>query len=309
MRGSPGLPLLFAGLVLFSMPVVGMYTLFDGFDLGHDLEHDAALAEYWRGHEEFDAGHHLAAIPHYEVWRQYLRQRGSDDSEVTGSIAGCLWRGGRHDEALREFDASLARNPRWYVCVEKAHCLAQQDPAAALDWLRSQPLPPEVRSRAVADFHRQRGNYAAAIAALEDQLRQLDAASHFDAEGHLRGFGLPLPTERHNQLASLIEPFEHLAECRFRNGEIDRAEAAARRGLAASQRMLESKGYYEPEQERAGSVPCRLLLARIAMERRAWPLAAEHARLAQLLADRGSYTPHQDAARAVVAEVAQRQGR
>lgn len=269
-----------------------------------DPERRAALDEYWQGHRLFDAGKYLDAIPHYDVYRQLLKLRGEDDSEVVGSIASCSWRGGRTEEALALFAESIATNPRWYVCVEKAHCLVHRDRAAALQWLDEAPLPAEGRTRALAEFHRERREFAESIPHLDELLCLAESSGiGFDDHDRVIGADLPLTTKRHNQLAEFLDPLEYLAECHYGRGDLVRAGHYARRGVAVGQRINESKAYYEPPEEAAGSVDCRLWLARIAMERGAWELAAVEIEHARVLADRGSYSVHQDAVRAEIRQL------
>lgn len=271
--------------------------------IGRDRESEAAFAEYWQGHRCVDAGEYLAAIPHYDVWRDLLRRRGKDDSEVAGSIAYCWWRGGKVDEALSVFDASLARNLRWEVAVDKALCLAERDAASALAWLQKQPLPPTAHHCALARFHRLRREFVAAIQSLEALLREFDGDRFFDAADQLVGADLPLSTDRHNELVRLLDPLTDLAECHFRLDHLEQAERLARRGVAVGRRYWESKGYASSGQIAAADGPCRLWLARVAMARQAWPEAAVHIAHARLLADRGSHSEDHRQMTAVAAEL------
>jgi len=277
--------------------------------LNHDPERQAALDEYWRGHERRDAGDYLAAIPHYEVYRQMLRRRGEDDSEITGSIAICLWRGGRIEDAIPLFDESLGEDLRWNVAVEKAHCMAVLDPAAGLAWLHAQPLGIESHLLALATFHRMRGDHAAAIPALDALCGRLQADLRFDAADELVDLDSMVPPICRDDLVELVDPLTALAESRFRLGDLEGAEHCAWRGVAVGRWLLADRRYYSSAEIEAGSVECRVLLARIAMSRKAWLDARTQVEHARVLADAGNYSPHKTAVQDLAIELARQSAR
>jgi len=274
--------------------------------LNHDPERQAALDEYWLGHAQFDAGEYLAAIPHYDAWRQLLRRRGEDDSEVAGSIAGCLWRAGNIDEALRVFDESLTRNLRWNVAIDKALCLATLDDTSALAWLQSQPLPLEDHLDAIAAFHRSRGDFAAAVPPLDALMIRLRAEHVFDSADEVVDVESLSPAECPERLADLCDPLADLAECHFHLGDFELAERSARRGIAVGRRLRESAGFYPQAEVEAGDVSCRLWASRVAMTRRAWDEAATHIELARALADYSNYSVDRQAVASAATELARR---
>lgn len=294
----------FTVAAVLALPVTAYVMIFRWHAAWSDPDRDAALAEYYRGHQLADEGRWREAMAKYGAYRDYVLAENGDDSEVQATLADCLWKLGEQDRAIAEYDASLAKQFRWWVAVDRALCVAASDAGAAKQWLERQPFPPQDRTRSLAEFHRRRGEHAEALRYERERIAEAAPAGQFAADGSLLGYDLPLPTERHNALCELAEAMQALAEAEWAVGNTEAAQAAAARALAAHQRIKQSLGYYDEVHERAGSVECRALLARMAIAARRWDEAQAHIALAQSLANRGSYSGHVRLAAAVAGELA-----
>jgi len=97
---------------------------------------------------------------------------------------------------------------------------------------------------------------------------------------------------QNNDYAELWLTLEYLADCLYRTGAADEALRTATMGVSIGQQLNRCKGYYSDTEVAAGDVGCRLIRARIHLDREQWDEAEKDLRLARVLAEHSSYSGH-----------------
>jgi tetratricopeptide (TPR) repeat protein len=265
-----------------------------------DPELDAAHARYLQGERLDDEGRYAEAAEHY---RAYVEHTGSTDA--TALLGYTLHRAGRSAEGEALIDAAFARRPRAHYATYKAHVVVARGGAdAALAWLANAALDPAARLEATADFHRQRNEHAAAIPLLRELLA-LHSGARFASADPLR---LPDTIDDVTQgaLASSMPVLPDLAECELKTAAFDDADRSAALGVAVGQVLHRDATYAGADYLAAGDVRCRVVRARVAIERAQWAEAEEHLRLARAMASWSGYSGWVRPVEAATAELAAR---
>ncbi len=296
------------GLIVASVFVAPVCMLGFALSCRDDPELDAALDRYFQGHELFDEGRYAEAAEHYRAWKDYEDAHDEDSSEVTGLIGHALDLAGRTQEAKELIDASLAIEKRWYVCLYKAHFLARHESdESALAWLNEAQLPDASRARAIASFYRERGRYADAIPVLKDLLEQVEGR-RFLVDGAIR---VPpvIDTATHNQISSLLDPLQDLAENHLQVRDFDAADKYAQLGITVGQILNRDATYAGDKYVEAGDVRCRIVRARVLMQRGEWDASGEEIGFAKAIADWSGYSGSVEAVQSATQELQHRRSK
>lgn len=282
-------------LVLLAMlPLASLLPLLPVVALGAWLRSNADDPHGRRGRE-------LLAQEHYAEALAELRQA-PDDIFVRLDVAICLGHVGKDDEALAAFDRAIGDGAWWPPYGEKAHFLHRRRGLdAAVDWLEglaaAQPAAHEF-PYLLGSFLMEAGETARAVPAYERAVELAARAHgfHFDAEGRLLLDAATLAHEN-NDFADLWPTLEELAACQFALGRFDAAMRTATMTITVGQQLNRCKGYYQPAEVEAGSVPGRLIAARVYIQRGAFAAAEVELAQAAALARDGYYAPKVEAAR------------
>lgn len=202
-------------------------------------------------------------------------------------VARCTDRLGDYRSALTHFDRAIAMSPGWYQpYMERADCIERNEDAAAVTAWYSEL---EQREGDIATFryllgyhHMQHGRPSEALPALRTALDAVMARQRvrFDDDEQL-GPASRIAAMEQNDLADLWPKPTYIAECYLAAEQLEEAYRWATRGVSLHQHLERSKGYSSPARIDAGDTDCRLLRARIHMERAEWAAAEEelaHAR-------------------------------
>lgn len=243
----------------------------------------------------------LLAQEHYAEALAELRQA-PDGIFVRLDVAICLGHVGSEPEALAAFDRAIGDGAWWPPYGEKAHFLRRSRGLdAAVDWLEqlaaSQPAAHKF-PYLLGSFLMEAGETAMAVPAYERAVA-LAAREHgfrFDAEGRLLVDAATLAHEN-NDFADLWPTLEELAACQFALGRLDAAMRTATMTITVGQQLNRCKGYYQPAEVEAGSVPGRLIAARVHIQRGTFAAAEVELAQAATLARDGYYAPEVEAAR------------
>lgn len=266
--------------LLFVLPVVML-----GWSL-HDPDYEAQQAHLARGRELGEQGRWQEAIKEYRAALGY-----GDEVYAMLGVARCKDHLGDYPAALEMFGNAIDRNPGWYQpYMERAHCIERNEGAAAVAAWYAELERREgdvVKYRyLLGSHHMECGRPAEALPHLlhvVDLILERQRVT-FTEDDQLAPAARIAEMEQ-NDLADLWPDVTEVAQCYLRTGQPDLAWRWAARGVSLHQHLCRSKGYCSPEQIEAGDTSCRLLRARIHMDRREWDAAERELRHAQAFDD------------------------
>ncbi len=194
-------------------------------------------------------------------------------------IAGCTDRLGDYPGALALYDRAIGMNVDWYQPYrERAYCIERNEgPPAVASWYAEL----EQREGDVAKYRYLLGSHHMELgrpaAALPDLLAALDEIMRRQRVTFTRAEQLAPPERiaemKQNDLADLWPHLTYIAECYLNTSQPDEAYRWATRGVSLHQHISRRKGYCSPAEIEAGDAACRLLRARIHMNRNEWDAA------------------------------------
>ena len=289
--------------------VVGIYgtvfalVMFTGF--GPPNTPDPAAERSAEARELREAGRYEEAIGAYEE----ALALGGDEAFAWMGIAECHQALGRKDEAYAAYDAALEDSLYW-PAVDRLHCVAYFEGLdAAVAWFERDAR----LSRDTVRGNQILGTFLGAEGALDEaaiahgdayEIANREAGVRFDLNGALVN---PAALERAgNALANdLHSAAEALAKIRCAQGLDDEAFLWATRGVVLAGRVKRTLRYYGPRAQQAGCADCRLVRARVLVERREFGAARVELAFVDFLSNRTNYTGWARQARVVRARIAE----
>lgn len=226
------------------------------------------------------------------LWYRRAIALGGGDADTFLRLAQCLERTGDLAEALKAFDRAIGDGTSWPPYVERMKCVERAEGVAgALAWIaeRAAVTPGDRKwDHIIARFHAEQGRF---LEASEARLRSIESACaaarvRFDEKGRLFQEA-PVRTGDEPVLAELAAALDDAARWFLELGAPDNAFRLATRGVSVGQHIVREAGYFGVAEIEAGSAPCRLILARILIERGALAAAGEQLAHAAVLAARG----------------------
>jgi len=209
------------------------------------------------------AGQYQEATTAYRTSLALLGPLEQADVGIIVAVARCLLALGQQDECHEWMRETIRVRPCEELWLEDALLIARRDRAEGIGYIESLVLERWRKNRCMTRFYHRRG--------------EAREASAFAAEwlAELKDSGLTREPE-------LIEAAEEIAPCYLDAGLIGAAEDLARMGVQLAGDRLRRVGYVEAVKCSAGSLPCRIVLAKIAIGRGCQQEAAEelaHARV------------------------------
>jgi tetratricopeptide (TPR) repeat protein len=254
-----------------------------------------ALAQYFHGHELFDAGEYEKAAHEYMAWERWEEDHGEDSSETKGLIGHSLDLAGHPDEGLARIEQSLAANRRWYVCIYKASFIARRkSPEAAVAWLEGLDFDPMTRAHMIGTYHKERAEFGSALPYLQKWFELAGGREfRFDASHQVEMPRGPIAAENADGIRSLLEPLEDLAETHLALEDFDEAYRYATMGVSIGRIMHDdARSYAGDRYADAGSVACRIVRTEVLIKRKRYDEARDEITYAAAIAEWGKYSGH-----------------
>ncbi len=233
-----------------------------------------------------------------------------DDVEGVLGLALCTDHVGDYQGALALYDRAIRVNPEWYQpYMERAECIERNEgPAAVAAWYAEleQRDQDAVKYRyLLGHHHMERGRPSEALVHLHaalDAVMQRQRVTFTD-DDQLAPLARIAEMEQ-NDLADLWPDVTYIAQCYLKTGRSDEAYRWATRGVSLHQHLNRCQSYNSSAQIEAGDTQCRLLRARIHMDREEWGAAERELAHARTFDDGSSERRCANFAR----ELAQRRG-
>jgi tetratricopeptide (TPR) repeat protein len=232
-----------------------------------------------------------------EAEAEFRRAIATCDSEPQFllDLGECLEKQDRLDEALQVYDQAIGDGGWWPPYLSRAACTERRSGVrAAVAWLESVvPQSPTDRTLPylIAWFHDEADRPTEAIPFYEKAV-EIVCKNHgfrFDLEGWLV-LDEASRTKQASDYTDLWPELEQLAECYLKTGQLDLALRTATMGVAAAQQYDRDKDYLPRERIEAGSVPCRLVRARVFLARGRTQEAVSEVRSARAGTGSSGYT-------------------
>lgn len=245
-----------------------------GWGAFHDMDHDAAERHFEKAREFKKQGKWVEARTEYEAAFAL-----HDGTYYLLGIAECCDRLGEYDRAIELYDRSIARSNGWYQpYFDKASCIERNHGEDAVNaWygeLEQKEGDVAKYRYLLANHHMDHGRPGKALPCFHQALALTMRTQRveFTDDDELA------PLERirvmeQNDLASMWPTVTYIAQCYYRTGDKDKAYRWATRGVSLHQHLCRVTGYCTAAQIEAGDTACRLLRARIHMDRREWDAA------------------------------------